>query len=74
MELGYEILVGTPAIGNLIRESKTHQIYSMIQTGGKYGMKTMDTVIKELFEKGKISATEYEKRMKTVQVTDKSFN
>ncbi len=73
MELGYEILVGTPAIGNLIREGKTHQIYSMIQTGAKYGMKTMDTVLKELFEKGKISFGEYEKRMKTVQALDKNF-
>lgn len=72
MELAYEILVGTPAIGNLIRESKTHQIYSMIQTGGKYGMRTMDSVLKELFDKGKISTNEYEKRMKTVQ-PDKNF-
>lgn len=73
MELGYEILVGTPAIGNLIREAKTHQIYSMIQTGAKYGMRTMDSVLKELFDKGKISTIEYEKRMKTVQTTDKKF-
>lgn len=73
MELAYEILVGTPAIGNLIRESKTHQIYSMIQTGAKYGMKTMDTVLKELFDKGKISTIEYEKRMKTVQTVEKKF-
>lgn len=65
MELAYEILVGTPAIGNLIRESKTHQIYSMIQTGGKYGMRTMDSVLKELFQAGKISAAEFDKRMKT---------
>ncbi len=64
MELAYEILVGTPAIGNLIREAKSHQIYSMIQTGGKYGMVTMDAILKELFESGKISATELDKRMK----------
>ena len=73
MELAYEILIGTPAIGNLIRESKTHQIYSMIQTGAKYGMRTMDSVLKELFDRGKISTIEYEKRMKTVQTLDKKF-
>jgi len=66
MELAYEILVGTPAIGNLIRESKTHQIYSMIQTGAKYGMRTMDSVLKDLFQAGKISASELEKRMKSL--------
>ena len=44
----------------------------MIQTGGKYGMRTMDSVLKELFDKGKISTNEYEKRMKTVQ-PDKNF-
>lgn len=73
MELAYEILVGTPAIGNLIREAKTHQIYSMIQTGAKYGMRTMDSVIKDLYEKGKISTAEFERRMKTVQSIDKNF-
>ena len=65
MELAYEILVGTPAIGNLIREAKTHQIYSMIQTGSKFGMRTMDSVLKELFQGGKISASEFDKRMRS---------
>lgn len=65
MELAYEILVGTPAIGNLIRESKTHQIYSMIQTGSKFGMRTMDSVLKDLFQQGKISASEFDKRMRS---------
>ena len=37
-----EILVPTPAVRNLIRESKTHQIYSVLQTGGAHGMQTMD--------------------------------
>ena len=69
-ELAYEVLVGTPAIGNLIRESKTHQIYSMIQTGGKLGMRTMDSVLKELFEKGRISLNEYKRRVRTISVSD----
>jgi twitching motility protein PilT len=37
-----EVMVATPAIRNLIREGKTHQIYSAMQAGGKYGMQTMD--------------------------------
>jgi twitching motility protein PilT len=37
-----EVLVATPAVRNLIREGKTHQIYSSMQAGGKYGMQTMD--------------------------------
>jgi twitching motility protein PilT len=37
-----EVLVATPAIRNLIREGKIHQIYSSIQAGGQYGMQTMD--------------------------------
>jgi twitching motility protein PilT len=37
-----EVLVATPAVRNLIREGKTHQIYSAMQAGGRYGMQTMD--------------------------------
>ncbi|KYH35950.1 twitching mobility protein [Clostridium tepidiprofundi DSM 19306] len=50
-----EVMVNTPAIQNLIREGKTHQIQSSVQTGSKYGMKTMDMAIVELFKKGIIS-------------------
>lgn len=51
----FEIMTFTPAIQNLIREGKTHQIQSLIQTGGKYGMITMDKSIIELYKKGIIS-------------------
>ncbi|MFZ1983232.1 MAG: type IV pilus twitching motility protein PilT [Desulfatitalea sp.] len=51
-----EILIATPAVRNLIREAKSHQIPSMIQTGKKYGMQLLDDAIMELFNKGKISA------------------
>jgi twitching motility protein PilT len=51
-----EILIATPAARNLIREGKTHQIPSVIQTGKKYGMILLDDAIMELFEKGWISA------------------
>ncbi|MBS5305144.1 type IV pilus twitching motility protein PilT [Clostridium tertium] len=50
-----EIMTTTPGIQNLIREGKTHQIESAIQTGGKYGMKTMDMALAELYKKGIIS-------------------
>lgn len=50
-----EIMVSTPGIQNLIREGKTHQIESAVQTGNKYGMKTMDMAIAELYKKGVIS-------------------
>ena len=46
-----EIMIGTPAIRNLIREAKTFQIPSMMQTGAKYGMQTMDDGIMELLRK-----------------------
>ena len=51
-----EILICTPAVRNLIRESKTHQILSSMQTGKKYGMQTLDDAIFELLEKKRISA------------------
>jgi twitching motility protein PilT len=51
-----EILIATPAVRNLIREAKSHQIPSSIQTGKKYGMQLLDDAIMELYNKGHISA------------------
>lgn len=51
-----EILIATPAVRNLIREGKTHQIPSAIQTGKKYGMVLLDDAIMDLYNKGWISA------------------
>lgn len=53
-----EILIANPAVRNLIREAKTHQLPSMIQTGKKYGMVLLDDYIMELFQKRMISAEE----------------
>ncbi len=50
-----EIMKATTAIQNMIREGKTHQIESSIQTGVKHGMKTMDMSLAELYKKGMIS-------------------
>ncbi|MBU0799910.1 MAG: type IV pilus twitching motility protein PilT, partial [Alphaproteobacteria bacterium] len=49
---GFEILVGTNAVRNLIRENQIAQIYSMIQTGSRYGMITMEDSVKALVEQG----------------------
>lgn len=50
-----EIMIATPAVRNLVREAKSHQIPSMIQTGKKYGMQLLDDAIMDLYNKGKIS-------------------
>jgi twitching motility protein PilT len=50
-----EVMVATPAVRNLIREGKTHQIYSMLQSGGRYGMVQMDSSLVQLVRNGRIS-------------------
>src|SRR5665811_2134561 len=50
-----EVLVATPAIRNLIREGKTHQIYSSLQAGAKHGMHSLDQHLVELVKSGKIT-------------------
>jgi twitching motility protein PilT len=50
-----EVLVPTPGVRNLIREGKTHQIYSLIQTGAQHGMQTMDASLAELVSAGRIT-------------------
>ncbi len=52
----HEIMVGTAAIRNLIREAKVAQMYSAIQTGKKDGMQTLDQNLKELVDKGLITS------------------
>ncbi len=49
-----EVLVGTPAVRNLIREGKTEQLYSVIQTGARFGMHTMDQDLVRLYRSGRI--------------------
>jgi twitching motility protein PilT len=51
-----EILIVTPAISALIREGKTHQIYSAIQTGASFGMCTMEKSLAELYQAGLVTA------------------
>jgi len=54
----HEIMIGMPAIRNLIRENKIAQMYSAIQTGQQYGMQTLDQNLKGLVEKGLVSKQE----------------
>jgi twitching motility protein PilT len=50
-----EVMIATPAIRNLIREGKTHQIYSALQAGAKHGMQTMDAHLAQLVRQGRIT-------------------
>jgi twitching motility protein PilT len=50
-----EVLIATPAVRNLIREGKTHQIYTSMQAGGKFGMQVMDQHLAQLVKQGKIT-------------------
>ena len=51
----HEIMIGTPAIRNLIREAKVAQMYSAIQTGANVGMQTLDSCMTDLVKRGRIS-------------------
>ncbi len=53
-----EILVVTPAVRNIVRESKTHQLDAVIQTGAEHGMQSMDKTLVSLIHEGKISYEE----------------
>lgn len=54
----YEILVGTNAVRNLIREGQIAQMYSMLQTGSRYGMITMEDAVNDLLDQGRIDKEE----------------
>jgi twitching motility protein PilT len=58
-----EILVGSPAVRNLIREGKTHQIPSSMQVAGRAGMQLMETALMNLVTKGVVDVAEARMRM-----------
>jgi len=58
----HEIMLGTPAIRNLIREDKVAQMYSAIQTGQNVGMQTLDQNLKELLAQGVVSKDEAQRK------------
>ena len=55
----FEIMVNTPSIASMIRDGNTHRITSDIQTGAKYGMRTLDSHLLELYTSGMISYEEF---------------
>ena len=65
-----EIMIGTNAVRNLIRENQLAQLYSMIQTGARYGMQTMEDAVNDLLESGTISESIAREAMK--EVSDES--
>jgi twitching motility protein PilT len=58
-----ELLIATPAVRNLIRESKTHQIPSAMQVGGKVGMQTMEAAVMDLIHKKLVTVEDARSRM-----------
>jgi twitching motility protein PilT len=60
-----EVLVPTAGVRNLIREGKTHQLYSALQTGASHGMQTMDASLVDLVRQGKITEQMAERRSST---------
>ena len=65
--MALEVLVCTPAIRALIRDDKVHQIYSLVQAGQKYGMKTMNQSLAELYLSRKITIGDAVGRSSNVQ-------
>ncbi len=69
-----EIMIATPAIRNLIREGKTHQIPSMIQTSGGMGMFTMDQCLRDLYLKGLVTLEEIMSRCQNMDELKKMLS
>ena len=63
-----EIMIGTPAVRNLIRENKIAQIPSSLQTGKQYGMQTMDQALIELYQKELVTREAIERLMSSPSV------
>jgi len=72
--LALEILTNTPAVGNLIRESRTFQLPGVMQTGKKQGMKLMDDSLIELYDAGIISQEEVLARAEQKQLVKQHFS
>ena len=67
----FEVLVGTNAVRNLIRENQVPQIYSMMQTGSRFGMITMEEAVNNLLQQGVI--TPQEARITLLKASDEGF-
>ncbi len=69
-----EVLIPTPAVRNLIREGKTHQIYSVLQTSARDGMQTMDAALATLVKDGTITLAMARSRSSTPDQLDRLLN
>ncbi|MFN3683477.1 MAG: type IV pilus twitching motility protein PilT [Fimbriimonadaceae bacterium] len=69
-----EIMIATPAIRNLIRENKTHQIPSVIQTSGQFGMMTMDQCLRDLYLRGYVKLEDIMQRAQNVDELKKMIS
>jgi twitching motility protein PilT len=69
-----EVMIASPAIRNLIRENKTHQIPSMIQTSAAHGMIAMDQSLRDLYLKGFVTLEEAMLRAQNVDELKKMIN
>jgi twitching motility protein PilT len=67
-----EILRATPAVSNLIRESMTHQLYAIMETQAKAGMRTMDAALKQLYLQGAVTYDEVKARMRIPAMLDRT--
>lgn len=74
MVAALEVLIGTPAVANIIRDGKTAQLESVMQTGGKYGMIVMDNYLIGLYERGIISLETTLKRANNPDYIKKRLN
>lgn len=61
----HEVMLGTPAIRNLIREDKVAQMYSIIQTGAAHGMQTMEQNARQLMSKGLVELSEVQSKIES---------
>lgn len=66
-----EILISTPAVRNLIRENKLHQLYSVMQTSMRYGMQTLEKALQEYYKESLIDADEVRKHADDLDVMER---
>jgi len=67
-----EVLRNTPAVAHLIREEKTHQLYAILETHARDGMKTFDGALKELYLRGQIEFEEARARMRNPSLLERT--
>ncbi len=67
-----EVLRNTSAVAHLIRDMKTHQMYAIMETHARDGMKTLDAALKELYLRGQIEFEEARRRMRNPSLLDRT--